>query len=304
MPRRTNQQPHFPGEKAMSLFMFQSGGRRARRPRARALARPLAAVAAFAALAPFHAHAAANAGDWQWDATLYIYLPSIGGETSFPPGDGGPSLDVSADAILDSLNFAFMGALGARKGPWGVATDVIYLDLGSSKNGTRDFGIGQVELPASVNGDFRYDLTGWLWTLSGSYALVQQERVSMDVLAGVRMLDLEQTLRWQLNGDISTLPLPGNSGTSSVEATQWDAIVGVKGRATLGAEGAWYVPYYLDVGTGDSDLTWQAMAGLGYRFDSVEVTAVWRYLDYDLGDNTPITSIDFNGPALGFTFRF
>lgn len=300
MPLRTNQHSQLPEENAMSLFMFQRSGRLARR----SLTRPLAALAVVAALLPFHAHADSTSGDWQWDATVYLYLPSIGGETSFPPGGGGPSLDVSADAILDSLNFAFMGALGARKGPWGVATDVIYLDLGSSKKGTRDFGIGQVELPASVDGDFKYDLTGWLWTLTGSYALVQQERVSMDVLAGVRMLDLEQTLRWQLNGDISTLPLPGRSGNSSVEATQWDAIVGLKGRASFGAEGNWYVPYYLDVGTGDSDLTWQGMVGVGYSFDSVEVTGVWRYLDYDLGDNTPITSIDFNGPALGLTFRF
>ena len=58
------------------------------------------------------------------------------------------------------------------------------------------------------------------------------------------------------------------------------------------------------MGTGDSDFTWQGMVGLGYRFDSVEVAGFWRYLDHDIGDDTPITSIDFNGPALGVTFRF
>jgi len=300
MPARPNQQPQLTEDNAMPLLMFQRDDRLVWR----ALTRPLAAIAVVAALVPFHAHADPTAGDWQWDATVYMYLPSIGGETSFPPSGDGPSVDVSADAILDSLNFAFMGALGARKGPWGVATDVIYLDLGSSKKGTRNFQLGQLDLPASVDADLNLDITGWLWTLTGSYALVQQERVSMDVLAGVRMLDLEETLRWQLNGDISTLPLPERSGTGSAEATQWDAIVGVKGRASFGAEGNWYVPYYLDVGTGDSDLTWQGLVGLGYSFDSIDVVGVWRYLDYDLGDDTPITSIDFNGPALGVTFRF
>jgi len=300
MPARPNQQPQLTEDNAMPLLMFQRDDRLVWR----ALTRPLAAIAVVAALVPFHAHADSTAGDWQWDATVYMYLPSIGGETSFPPSGDGPSVDVSADAILDSLNFAFMGALGARKGPWGVATDVIYLDLGSSKKGTRNFQLGQLDLPASVDADLNLDITGWLWTLTGSYALVQQERVSMDVLAGVRMLDLEETLRWQLNGDISTLPLPERSGTGSAEATQWDAIVGVKGRASFGAEGNWYVPYYLDVGTGDSDLTWQGLVGLGYSFDSIDVVGVWRYLDYDLGDDTPITSIDFNGPALGVTFRF
>jgi hypothetical protein len=300
MSVRTNQQPQLPEEDAMPLLIFQRDDSLVWR----SLTRPLAAIAVVAALLPFHAHADSTAGDWQWDATVYMYLPSIGGETSFPPSGDGPSVDVSADAILDSLNFAFMGALGARKGPWGVATDVIYLDLGSSTKGTRDFGLGQVDLPASVDADLRLDITGWLWTLTGSYALVQQERVSMDVLAGVRMLDLEEDLRWQLNGDISSLPLPGRSGTGSAQATQWDAIVGVKGRASFGAEGNWYVPYYLDVGTGDSDLTWQGMLGLGYSFDSIDVVGVWRYLDYDLGDDSSVTSIDFNGPALGVTFRF
>jgi hypothetical protein len=300
MPARPNQQPQLTEDNAMPLLMFQRDDTLVWR----SLTRPLAAVAVAAALLPFHAHADSTAGEWQWDATVYMYLPSIGGETSFPPSGGGPSVDVSADAILDSLNFAVMGALGARKGPWGVATDVIYLDLGSSKKGTRNFQLGQVDLPASVDADLRLDITGWLWTLTGSYALVQQERVSMDVLAGVRMLDLEETLRWQFNGDISTLPLPGRSGNGSAEATQWDAIVGVKGRASFGAEGNWYVPYYLDVGTGDSDLTWQGMVGLGYSFDSIDVVGVWRYLDYDIGDDTPIASIDFNGPALGVTFRF
>jgi hypothetical protein len=41
-----------------------------------------------------------------------------------------------------------------------------------------------------------------------------------------------------------------------------------------------------------------------WRRTSVDVTGVWRYLDYDLGDSTPIKSINFNGPALGVTFRF
>ena len=50
----------------------------------------------------------------------------------FRRGGDGPSIDISADQIISSLNFAFLGSLEGRKGPWGVATDVIYLDLGGS----------------------------------------------------------------------------------------------------------------------------------------------------------------------------
>ena len=98
------------------------------------------------------------------------------------------------------------------------------------------------------------------------------------------------------------LPLHAHAD-STPSGWQWDATVYLW-LPSIGAGSNWYVPYYLDVGTGDSDLTWQGMVGVGYSFDSVELTGVWRYLDYDLGDNTPITSIDFNGPALGVTFRF
>ena len=185
-----------------------------------------------------------------------------------------------------------------------MATDVIYLDLGASKKATRDFGISQVDIPATVNANLRLDLTGWLWTLAGSYAVLPGDNFSMDVLAGARLLDLQEDLQWKFNGDIAALPLPGRSGSSHADSSHWDAIVGVKGRAGIGTERNWYVPYYLDIGTGDSDFTWQGMLGLGYHFDSVDVLGVWRYLEYDLGSSTPIQSIDFNGPALGVTFRF
>jgi hypothetical protein len=268
------------------------------------MTRYLAASCILAALLPASSRAETATDQWRWGATLYLWLPSLGGDTSFPPSGDGPPIDVSADAILDSLNMAFMGALEARKGPWGVATDVIYLDLGTTKKATRDFGIGHADIPATVNADLKLGLTGWLWTLAGSYEFVRQDNFSMSVLAGARMLDLKEDLHWTFNGDISSLPPIEQSGSRSAKDTQWDAIVGLKGRATFGAERNWYVPYYVDVGTGDSSLTWQGMLGLGYSFESVDVMGVWRYLDYDLGDNTPIRSISFNGPALAVTFRF
>jgi hypothetical protein len=64
------------------------------------------------------------------------------------------------------------------------------------------------------------------------------------------------------------------------------------------------VPYYLDIGAGDSDFTWQAIAGVGYSFGWGDVLGVWRYLDYDTPNNDPIQNADFNGPAIGVTFHF
>jgi hypothetical protein len=253
---------------------------------------------------PAETDTATQTGDWEWNATLYLWLPSLDGTTAFPPSGGGPDINVGTDTFFDTLNSVFMGALGAHKGPWGLATDVIYLDLEGNKNATREFGIGGVDIPSTINADLKLGLTGWLWSVYGSYATLQQDKLSMSVLAGARMLDLQEGLHYTFNGDISSLPLTGRTGSAQAQQTQWDAIAGLKGQVSLGAEGQWYVPYYVDVGAGESNFTWQAMIGLGYNFGPIDVLGVWRYLDYDLGDAIPIQSIDFNGPAVGITFRF
>lgn len=60
------------------------------------------------------------------------------------------------------------------------------------------------------------------------------------------------------NGD----PLLEGSLDLSQTERMYDAIVGVRGSYRFGDTGRWRVPYYADVGAGDSDLTWQAMTGL------------------------------------------
>ena len=46
------------------------------------------------------------------------------------------------------------------------------------------------------------------------------------------------------------------------------------------------------------------MLGLGYSFGAIGVTGVWRHLEYDIGNDSQIQGIKFDGPALGITFRF
>ena len=180
-----------------------------------------AATFMLAALTAFQSHAESADDQWQWGATIYLWLPSIAGDTSFPPDGGGPSIDISTDTILNNLEFVFMGAFEGRKGSWAFATNVIYLDFGNSKQATRDFGIGRIDLPSSVSADLSLDTKGWLWTLVGSYEALRQENFTMDVLAGARLLDLEEDLHWSFAGDISSLPLAGRTGAGEAKATTW-----------------------------------------------------------------------------------
>ena len=41
------------------------------------------------------------------------------------------------------------------------------------------------------------------------------------------------------------------------------------------------VPYYADVGTGSSDLTWQAAGGVAYAFGGWDAMLMHRHLYYD-----------------------
>jgi len=52
-----------------------------------------------------------------------------------------------------------------------------------------------------------------------------------------------------------------------------------------GQGGAWAISYYLDVGTGSSKLTWQAMAGIEYRFHWGNAQLSYRYLYYNMRED-------------------
>jgi hypothetical protein len=109
---------------------------------------------------------------------------------------------------------------------------------------------------------------------------------------------------WVVTGTVGPISVPDRTGTAKASLTNWDALIGVRGRYAFGAQKAWFVPYHFDVGTGDSDLTWQGIAGMGYAFRWCEVEAVWRYLYYDLPSDKAISDMSFSGPAMGVTFRW
>ena len=260
-----------------------------------------ALATAVAVAVPCAASAQALSDQFTYGLTIYGWLPDIHGHTTFPAGDS-PGGRVDAGDIFD-IKFVGMGAFAVQKDRWGAFTDIIYLNSGASKTNTRDLTIGGITLPASTTSNVSLDLKSTVWTLAASYRVLADPSGSLDVFVGGRMLDLKENLDYQFSADIGGLNPPPRSGHSEAKANNIDAIVGVRGRYGFGADRAWYVPYYVDVGTGDSDLTWQAVAGLGYTFQWGEVFAAWRYLDYKLkGEN--IQGASLSGPAIGVGFHW
>ncbi len=262
-----------------------------------------AALCALATLSSADARAQV-ADTWKWQGSIYAYLPDIGGTTTFPAGSGGSSSTVDSSKILDSLKMTFMGNLEASNGRWGMYTDVVYMDLGNTKSGFRDFTLGGTPIPAGADANVSYDLKGWAWTLAGTWRIASDPAMKVDLIGGTRLFDLKQTFGYEITGNVASVPVGSRAGTSEAKISNWDAIVGAKGRFALGEERKWFVPWYVDIGTGESDLTWQAMGGIGYSFKWGDVVAAWRYLDYDMKSGKKIESMTFNGPAIAAVFHW
>jgi hypothetical protein len=265
--------------------------------------RPALSLAVAAALAVTMPVASQAQGDWEGAVTIYGWLPSMGGTIHFPLG-GSVDAEMNPSDVLDALNFTFMGTAEVRKDRWGALTDVIYLDLSGTKKRFRDFTVGGEALPAQLEAKADIGLSGWVWTLGGTYLISEDESHPASLVAGARLLDLTNELKLTVNGDITGTPLPGRESRAEANLSNWDAIIGVKGRFRLAEDGGWFVPYYLDVGTGESDLTWQAILGVGYSFGWGDLTAAWRYMDYDFGSSGPVEDLWQSGAAIGATFHF
>ena len=246
---------------------------------------------------------AQSSDEWRFHALLYGYFPEISGKSTFASETGRDGITVSANKIIENLKFTFMGTFEAQRGRWGFFTDVVYMNVGNSKSNTRDLSVGRVELPVGVTADLDLDIKSVVWELAGSYRVSTDPSAPFDILAGARMLSLKQTIGWEFSADLGSNQ-PSRSGSKEIKGDNWDGIIGVKGRLAFGSNREWFIPYYADIGTGDSDLTWQAVAGLGYAFHWGDIIAGWRYLDYQFKSSSRIDNMSLSGPMVGVAFHW
>ncbi|MBP7948539.1 MAG: hypothetical protein KA004_02705 [Verrucomicrobiales bacterium] len=187
---------------------------------------------------------------------------------------------------LDTLDMAAMGIFEGGYGRWSLGLDFIY---GKTSD---DFAAG-----GRLFDSFRFEQKQWILTPFAACRLIETERYRMDVFAGARITVLEAELTGRLTG-------PGEVKAES--DVDWvDPIIGIRGQAELG--GNWFFRYNADVGGfgASSDLTWQAIAGLGYHFNDHLSTAIgYRALgvDYDEGEFSMDTVS--HGPVIGLEVRW
>ncbi len=260
------------------------------------------------------ARGATPAPGWSFDIAPYIWLPSVSGELrhALPAGLGGAA-SVNADAgdYLRQLNAAIAFAATVRNGRFALLTDVIYVsaDTGSSRVSAVDIaGVGRNPISSGLSTASNSTLSTALWTLAGSYTVASGDWGHADVLAGFRYLGVEATTNYNvgltLYGPRGTAgPSFGGSGRFSGREDIWNGIVGVRGRINI-SDSAFFVPYYLDIGAGGSNFTWQGFTGIGYQTGWAGVQLGWRYLSVNQGGSALVQEINMSGAYLAVNFGF
>jgi hypothetical protein len=131
-----------------------------------------------------------------------------------------------------------------------------FLKLSADEAGNTTRPIGPLDVPTRV--DLGVEMKGWFVNLAGSYRVHQTDRFDVQLLGGARYLSLE------MGAKLDTSLVPGEKIVDEGDDVL-DAIVGVRGLAELSEK--WWLSYRFDIGTGDSDLTWNASAQFGRKFD-------------------------------------
>ena len=214
--------------------------------------------------------------EWNYTGAIYFWTAGMDGKTA---SDG--DFDIPFSDIIDNLDMGFMGTLGAQKEKWGMHADIIYLDVGT------DINIG----PNDRAVDF--SLKSWIISPTVSYELVNDEQFNLHVLAGARYFYMKSIF------DGSLIDLEGSGNV-------WDGIIGLKGTYDFNEK--WFMPFQADIGTGDTDVTWQAFAGIGYKYENFDLILGYRHIEWNFDDNAPggkiFNNFNIDGPMFGAKFRF
>jgi hypothetical protein len=244
-------------------------------------ARPFAAALVLAGLAVTARAQSPTAppegDDWKFAVAPYLMGASLDGDAVLR---GRPAkVDIGASDIFNHLDVGFMGMAAARKGDWGVVTDVVLVDLSVESQAP----------PADVSPSIG------LFSVQG----VRKLSDVADATAGVRWNRLEARIDFKA-------PI-----SQRVEKTRdWvDPVVGIVLR-TPGRHRV-HATLIADVGGFGvgSDLTWQAFPSVGVNLGKhASLEGGWRFLstDYKTGEGAERFEWDvlYQGPVVGFAFTF
>lgn len=252
-------------------------------------------------------HAQAYESDkWQFSVQPYVWFPTMEAEMKFSASGGSPSVEVEPDDYFENLNAALILTAEARKGKWSLVADLIFMKLETSAGKIKNIDFGRSVVSTDLNLGSDVEMKSFISTFGGGYQILENSWLKMDMIAGLRYLWMESKLDWRLSGVVNgpngrTFDRNGNA---KEDGDIWNGVAGVRGHILLG-QSNWYIPFYADMGAGDSDLTWQLFSGFGYSFsDRIQALLGYRHIEFEKDGNLGIQDLRLSGPALGMRISF
>jgi hypothetical protein len=224
---------------------------------------------------------------WSYTVAVSGWFTGLESDVDTRFGTIGTDLDFSD--VWDKLNLALFGSFEARNGRWTLVADLVYSDLGSQENGP----FGVIFRRAEV--DARLAL------LSGYavYAVVDEPGFRVEVGPALRYgtADIDVTLV----GNIAP------TQRFSLSDRWVDPLIAARTQRDIA--GSWYATAVADVGGfgigSASDITWQAYAGLGYRFNETwSVQAGYRTMTIERDIDGRDVTLGLDGIMVGTRLSF
>jgi hypothetical protein len=255
----------------------------------------------------------ASAG-WSFNLTPYVWLPTVRANLQYNGPQGNTvTQDITAgiNDYISDINLGFLGGAEARDGRLSLLTDLIYLGLSFTNNSTShiarvNVASGPIDIPLNLQLHTGARSNNVIGQLAGGYTVLQGEWGNLDVIAGLRVLGVNNSLNWTLATDIrlpdGTIALSRN-GQAAMGANLWNGIGGIRGRFNV-PDSKFFVPYYLDAGGGGVPFTWQAYSGVAYQAGFADLSLGYRWLAFEQGGNAKVRRLALGGVLLAAAFRF
>lgn len=240
-----------------------------------------------AALVLLGAAPAAAQDGWSFAVTPYLWFSGITASVD-TERFGTVETEESISDVLSALDFAFMGAVEARRGRWSLIGDFFYSDLSSDA----DTPVGLLFAEARTKTK--------LTTFSGyaGYRVFEDPKGYVDLLGGFRYVNSQV--------DLTLKPgLAPRNVDFNIDESWVDPVLGARGRIAFDEH--WWGQAAFDVGgfDGSNDFTWQALGTVGYQFNAAwSVQGGYRYLDLQKEMEGLDVELELSGPIVGFTYRF
>lgn len=220
---------------------------------------------------------------WKIRATVYGWAQGLDGDVGIA-GRVAP-VEIGFDDILENLDIAVMGAVEVSRDRWSIMADLNYAKLSTSS------------MPAGINAKIEQEQ--FLGNFILAYQALRSSAGRLDVYAGARLNSVKLSISLD---DPST---PGVDFSGSDRKTWLDPIIGARFQTDLSERTFFRAVGDLGGFGVSSDITWQAMAGFGYRFcDSCSGLLGYRAIGTDFSDGGFSYDVIAHGLILGLEFTF